>query len=381
MNKRLKFILIIAGSLALLIVILFQAGMFVSGRIAPGNKKLTDKSVIKGTRTVIKKSVIPELYYAVGTIHSRTEVELSSRITARVIEVKKRSGDKAAKGEVLIELDKRDLQAILTQAEKRVKEVQSGIQAADQGVKEADAAFKLAQENYKRDKLLFSKGVIPQKALDRSTSIKDQTSSALAQAKQRKLQAMAALEAAHGMVKEVTAKLEYATIRSPFDGIVGKQLADPGDLASPGIILMTVFDPTRIMFYVPIRESLVEKVQIGDKLFINVPAINKEVEGVIREIVPSVDSGSRTFLVKICILKNEDLMPGMFATLKLRIGTKKVILIPQKAIKRIGQLEYVTVIGKGDKAEKKLIRTVPYKDDTVIVISGLHPGEIVISEK
>ena len=179
------------------------------------------------------------------------------------------------------------------------------------------------------------------------------------------------------MVRNAEAWLAYASIKSPLDGIISKQLAEAGDLATPGIILMTVFDPKQIMLYVPISESLVSLLKIGTPLEINVPAVHQTVPAIIREIVPSVDPGSRTFLVKVCIKESGNLMPGMFGTLNLQTGTKSAILIPKTAIMNIGQLEYVMIIRNGE-GFKQLIRTIDYSDDMVNVVTGLSPKDKIL---
>ena len=326
----------------------------------------------------IKEQEIPTYYRAVGTVHSRTEVELASRITARIIEIKARSGDKVEKGEVLIELDKSDLEAQLSRAKEMLNESQAAIKSADQEILKVKAAFTLASSNLKRDQLLFSKKVVPQKVLDQSTSNFEQAQSSLSQAEQNKSRFFSAAEGAQAAVREALARLQYATIKSPFDGIVAQQLTDPGDLASPGITLMTVFDPSRIMFYVPISESLVEQVKIGDKLPVEVQALKASVEGEIREIVPAVDPGSRTFLVKICVDKTQALMPGMFGSLNLKTGTRKVVIVPDNAITRIGQLEYVQLRKNDGSQTRQLIRSVRHSESQMEVISGLNTGETIL---
>jgi len=375
MNKKNKILLTLAGGVTLLIIIMIQTGIFSTGKISPG-KGISKSDSISGNKITVKEIEIPVIYHAVGTIRSRTEVELSSRITARITEIKVRSGDKISKDQVLIELDKSNLKAKLKQAQERLNETKSAIKSASQEINKTKAAFTLAESTLTRDKGLFEKKIIPKKVLEESTSRFDQASSSLNQAEQYKIQANSAMEAALGNIKEVEANLSYATIKSPFSGIAAKRLADPGDLASPGIILMTIFDPTRIMFYVPISESLVNKVKVGKELPITVPAIGKTVNSQIREIVPSVDPDSRTFLVKVCILKNNSLMPGMFGTLNLQVGKEKAIIIPKSAVTKVGQLEYVNLY-KNNTIQKQLIRSVKYKDNQVKIISGLKPGNII----
>lgn len=376
--KNKKIFIIALGAIGLLLLILFQSGVFSGKKIQPGKTEnsLTQKKYSK--KIIIKEKDVPEYYRAVGTIHSRTEVELASRITARIIDVKARSGDRVTKEEPLIELDKSDLQAQLSRSKEMLNESQASIKAADQAVEKAKAAFKLASSDLKRNQLLFSKNVVPQKVLDQSTSNYEQAQSSLMEAQQNKLRTLSTAQASQAAVKEAMARLQFATIKSPFDGIVAQQLADPGDLASPGITLMTVFDPTRIMFYVPISESLIKQVKIGEKIPVKIQALQKSIEGEIREIVPAIDPGSRTFLVKICIERSDKLMPGMFGVLDFKTGTKKVILIPDSAIIRIGQLEYVQVQKKDGSKTKKLIRSVKYDNTHAQVISGLKIGDTVL---
>ena len=105
--------------------------------------------------------------------------------------------------------------------------------------------------------------------------------------------------------------------------MVAERLADPGDIASPGNKLLRLFDPTRLMLDVPVREGLVTRIKLGERVYFHVDALGTNLTGEVREVVPSVDHGSRTFLVKICIGEAPALMPGMFGVLQLPIGTRR----------------------------------------------------------
>ena len=378
MNRHAKTLAMAAVVAVLLVLILWQSGVFRTDLIEPGEAAAEYPKAAADEILAVEETEIPSLYHAVGTIHSRTEAEVAARITARILDVKVRSGDKVKTGDILVELDKTDLAERLQQARERVKEAKAALKAAEQSVKEMSAVFELAKQNFERDKVLFKKDVIPKKQFDATRSQYEAAMAALNRANERKTSAQAAIEAAQAAVKEQSAMLGYATITAPFDGIVARQLADPGDLASPGVTLITLFDPTRIMFYVPIREGLVRKVKVGDKIMVDVPAAGEAVEGVIREIVPSVNVGSRTFLVKICLPKNGGLMPGMFGSIALNVGKQKAILIPKEAIVNVGQLEYVGVVDKTGGVRKRLVRTLPYDGARRGVVSGLRRGERIL---
>ena len=351
MKKLLKVAVIVAAGLIIFAVILYQTGSFRSGMIAPGEQSTVEttnnKKLFKLTQTKI-----PLIYQTVGTVRSRDEIELSPRIISRITQITRRSGDSVKAGELLVQLDDSDLRAAESEAMENLKVIESALQ--------------LAVKSYKRQKLLLARNVIPKKTFE--------------EAEQVLRSSMARKKAARQAVLQAKANLSYAKIKSPMNGIVSDRMDDPGDLASPGNIIMKIFDSSRLMLYVPLRESLVKSVKIGDKIKFNVESLKRLFSGVISEIVPAVDPGSRTFLVKMCIKGNtKGLMPGMFGTVELKLGSKKAYIVPASAITRIGQLEYLTVM-QDNKLSKILVRTVAGpKADELRIVSGINTDtEIVL---
>jgi RND family efflux transporter MFP subunit len=344
MKRLLKISIIIIAALLVLAVILYQTGTFRSGMISPGEKTVSAEES-KGKVFKLVPTTVPVYYKTVGTIRSRDEIELSPRIIARITDITKRSGDSIKKDEILIKLDDSDLVAAELQASEKLKA--------------AEAVQEWAEKNYRRQKTLLEKKVIPSKTFE--------------QAEEALQTAFAGKKAAQQAMRQAQANLSFATIKSPMDGIISDRLNDPGDLASPGNIIMKIFDPKRLMIYVPLRESLVKSVKIDDKIKFYVESLKQSFTGEVREIVPSVDPGSRTFLIKMCILGDTKiLMPGMFGTIELQLGTEKAWIVPSEAVTRIGQLEYLHTL-KDDKVIKTIVRTVPgTKKGTLKIVSGIN---------
>ena len=352
MKKSLKIAVIAAAGLIIVIVILYQTGTFRSGMIAPGEQAVV-KTQNNNKLFKLIPTNIPLMYYTVGTVRSRDEIELSPRIISRITQITRRSGDSVKTGEILVQLDDSDLKAAEREAAENLKVVKS--------------ALRLAITNYKRQKLLLARNVIPKKTFE--------------EAEQGLRASMAREKAALQALRQTQANLSYATIKSPMDGIVSDRMDDPGDLASPGNIIMKIFDSNRLMLYVPLRESLVKSVKIGDKIKFNVESLKRSLTGAVSEIVPAVDPGSRTFLVKICIKENiKGLMPGMFGTVELKLGSEKAYIVPSSALTRIGQLEYLTVI-RDNEATKILVRTIAgQKAGELRIVSGIDSDtEIVLN--
>ncbi len=353
MKKIIKIIVFIGAATIILLLILYQTGTFNTALIEPGETDSKTTPRHGGTVFELHEREIPVIYKNIGTVRSRDEIELAPRIIARIQEITRREGDTAKKGDVLVRLDNSDLEAAEQQAQERLNS--------------ALASLKRAEQDYHRQKLLLEKDVIPRKSFE--------------QAEEVWKSAAAAVNAAEQARQQARVNLSYATIVSPMDGIVADRFNDPGDLASPGNIILKLFDPTRLMLYVPLRESLVKSVKIGDKINFRVEALQQNFVGEVREIVPSVDPGSRTFLVKTCILDEyPGLMPGMFGTISLQLDKEKAWLVPENALTRIGQLEYLTMADEDGSSSRLMVRTTPSpKPGFLKIISGVNaPLKIII---
>ena len=155
----------------------------------------------------------------------------------------------------------------------------------------AAAARQRAASDFERGRKLRASGVISQSEFDQVEStfkIAD-----------------AELERAQQAAQSGEVALSYTRISSPVTGRVIERLADPGDTAVPGTPLLSLYDPTALRIEVPVRESLVTRLAVGDRLAVRVGDEKETLQGRIDEIVPQAEAGSRTFLVKIGLPKHE----------------------------------------------------------------------------
>ena len=126
------------------------------------------------------------------------------------------------------------------------------------------------------------------------------------------------------------------------------------------------------------REQLALTLATGDELQVELPARGQEHTGRIEEIVPAADPGSRSFLVKVILPSARDLLPGMYARLKVPAGIRSQVLVPADRVARVGQLDVVWVARDGS-AERRFVRLGgPAADDMVEVLSGLDEGDRVL---
>ncbi|MBU1105568.1 MAG: efflux RND transporter periplasmic adaptor subunit [Candidatus Riflebacteria bacterium] len=360
---------------ALLFLMLFQGGFFATGQILPGMNQEKPENI--GATIKVEDTAKPDFYKAIGTVRSRNEVDIMPRIVARIVEIKVRSGDSVKIGDVLAVLDAQDLSAGVSKGQDQLRAANAAVAAADEQVKAAQAVLDMASKDLERNKSLFEKNAISRRDYDQAISAFKQAEAGLHQASQNRTGAAANAAAAAQGIKQAQAGLGYATLNSPIDALVAERLADPGDLGNPASVMLRLFDPNSLLLEVPVRESLVKEVVIGAKVDYAVPALGTSYQGTVREIVPSVDPRSRTFLVKVCIDNADGLMPGMFGTIRIPLKSdKKVIIIPESAIIKTGQLESVVEVENG-RLLRRQIRSVDVGNGMREVISGLKAGQII----
>jgi RND family efflux transporter MFP subunit len=374
-NKKNLSIWLVVGAGILVSIVVIR--LISSQKIAPGllNDMAVDSSAPEST---VKASIetITEWYEAVGTVRPRTETRIEAQVTAQVTDVKIGPGDKVAKGEVLLTLDNRQLLSRLDQAKQALKSAVAGKEQARQAVIAAKAAYTQAESNYKRTRTYFESQAATSLDLENAESVYLQAKAGLTNAKEGLSGADARIRQAEEVVKEAEIALGYTTISAPESGEVLKRLVEPGDLALPGkpLIFLRTSQFLRLEAYV--REGLIKLVTPGRKLSVHVDTLGKTTDAVVEEIVPYADPQTRTFLVKAAMPHVPGVYPGMYGKLLIPVREQKVVLVPQKAIRQVGQLELVWVKEK-DKWKTGFIKTGKRIGDKVEILSGLSGDEIL----
>ncbi len=174
--------------------------------------------------------------------------------------------------------------------------------------------------------------------------------------------------------------LSYSKIVAPFSARVTDKFAEAGDLASPGLKLLTLYNPELLRIDANVRESLALSLKIGQTLKTKIVALNLNIPAIIEEIVPAADPGARSFLIKAKVNSHPQLHPGMFAKIQIPTGKHLQLSVPINYIRQIGQLDMVWVL-EGSIPVRRFIRTGQQSMEQVMVISGLNPGEKLIDPK
>ena len=280
---------------------------------------------------------------AVGTVKAIRGIDLTSESAGEITALHFDSGDEVEAGQLLLVLNDEVEQA------SRLNQI---------------ASRELAQILFERDRQLIQENSIPQTQLDRSK---------------------ADLERARAQLAETEARLKNKRIHAPFGGILGIRRVELGDYLSPGTMIATLQDRSalEIDFSVPARFA--PQLKIGQKIELSVSAFpDQTFAAELAAIDARVDPGTRSLLLRARILEPGGLIPGMFASLRVDLGsTQPVVTVPETAVTYSLQGNAVFVLEPteegGMTALARIVTVGTVRNGRTAILDGLEAGERIVT--
>jgi membrane fusion protein, multidrug efflux system len=300
-------------------------------------------STVKATRTGWQNQI-----RAVGTLRAVRGADLSAQASGVVDDIEFESGNDVPAGKLLLKLKPNDDFAKLDQLE---------------------AAAELAAQTLKRDQEQFAAQAISQATIDTDVST---------------------LKAARAQVIAQRALIEEKMVKAPFAGRLGIRQVDLGQYLSAGTTIVTLqaLDPIYVDFYVP--QQALKDMRPGESLSASLDAYPEMTfRGSIQSVNSKVDPASRNVQVRASF-PNADhrLVPGMFTSVAIDAGSAvSMVTLPQTAItyNPYGDTVYVVEHGTGgdgkpvQTVQQRLVKLGATRGDQVAVLSGIGPGDEVVS--
>lgn len=335
-----------------------------------GEKKETPVSheTVSDLRIVtVQKRTAPDYIESTGTVRAAESAQLSSQVLAAVTGVTVHEGDHVRKGQVLVTLDDSQFRAGTERAS-------SAVTAAGKEVSVAEANYNLADVTVKRYENLFSKKSVSPQEFDEVKARHQAAQAQLEQAHAGQAQARAALAEARTMQG-------YTRLVAPFDGVITDKRVELGNLASPGMPLLTVENTGRYRLEGNVNENDIASVRIGMTALVTIESLAAEtISAKVAQIVPAADPASRTFLVKLDLPHLPNLRSGLFGRLRIPKGTRDMLLVPRTAILDRGQLQAVYVIGNDQVATLRYVTLGHEQEKNIEVLSGIESGEKLVAD-
>ena len=321
-----------------------------------GDKKET---ITKETAIAVKVSGVSEnteggFITASGKIEAENSANLSTRMMGYVTKIHVKVGQKVGAGQLLVSINNSDLQAKKAQV--------------DASILQATAGYNNAKKDYDRFVNLYKQQSASQKELDDMTA--------------RYEMAKAGLEGAKQMRNEVISQFSYSNITAPFSGTVTNTFVKEGDMANPGMPLVSVEGATRLQVTAMVSENNIASIKKGMVVKVLVKSSNTTLNGKVSEVSSSATNTGGQYLVKINLDKTDSsVLSGMFVNVQFPVSnmiqtTKtEMVLVPETALVKQGQLTGIYTIGTGNVAILRWLRTGKTFGNQVEVLSGLSANE------
>lgn len=340
MNKNNKLYSSLS-SIALLLLIGIVAACTLEGKDRDDTKKNSAPATAPGISVdglIVKPSTLKEQLEVSGTLLANQEVNITSELPRKIINIQAKEGNVVKKGTLLFQLDDADLQAHLEQLQQREK---------------------LAVLNESRLKDLIENDAAVQQDYDQATTN---------------------LKVLQAEIRQLQVTLDKTRIRAPFDGRIGIVHVYPGALVSPNTVLTNFVDDRQIKIEFSVPEKYAQMIVTGSDQKFKVESDTREYTAKIAASESHLNETTRTLLVRaITANPGRTLIPGQSARLQLTLNTSNdALMISSRALIPSSQ-GYSVYISKGNKvllAPVEIGQRDPYD---VQITKGLSSGDTVIT--
>jgi RND family efflux transporter MFP subunit len=311
-------------------------------------------------------------------------------------------GDRVKKGQLLAVLEIPEMADDLARGKATLKRSEAEAVRARDELRRAQATHDIADLSFTRLSQVAAQrpGLVAQQEIDDARS-KDLVAEAQVAA------ARSGLDAANEQISESQAALgriktmfDYARVTAPFDGVVTKRYADTGSMIQAGTASQTQAMPlvrlsenSLLRLIVPVPESAVPTVHIGQQVEVRVPTLNRAFPGKVVRFASKLSESTRTMDTEIDVPNpGLVLVPGMYADVRLNLERRdKVLAIPVTAVDlangeasqqpkggATGRSGQVMLVATGNRIESRRVSLGLETANKVEVLSGLKEGNLVV---
>jgi membrane fusion protein, multidrug efflux system len=355
-------------------IAVMTAGCGERGKHAPGS---AEGPLLRGVEVVEAGGGSRERFIeATGTVRAETIAAVAAQVMGRITSLPVAEGSRVEKGAILATIDDTQVRAQLSAAGAQVTEAEAGLREVEGAIAQAEASKSLAEKTYERFRVLHEEKVVTSQEFDevevkRTVAIKDYE-----RAMDKRAQVVAKITQAKAQEDAARAMLSYTRVRAPFPGVVTGKKADVGSMAAPGVPILVLEDTRRYRIEASVPEAYLGVLDVGSRVRVILGAPpGKEISGTISEVVPQVDPESRTFTAKVDLPEGgERFRTGMFGRVLFPTGKENMVLVPRKAISRVGGYDALYTVAADNVVRLVVVTTGRAFGDEVEILSGIGPG-------
>ena len=371
-------------SVAVLAEITISCDAQKAGASEPGKTAhVHEVGVVKTVRRTMERQLVVS-----SELVPFQQIDVYAKESGFVRELDVDYGTHVKEGQVMAILEIPELRMQLEEDEASIRDATGQVARARKEVDRVDAQHKVAHLEFSRlDQVAKQRpGLVAQQEVD------DRQGTDLA-AEAQVEGAQSNLESAESLLARAQARLrhdqvlyDYSKITAPFTGVVTKRYANLGTLMQSGMNsstqampLVQLSEDGLFRLVIPVSESWVPFIHIGDPVDVRVPTLNRNFPGKVARFSVDVQEDTRTMHTEVDVPNpNHVLVPGVYAEATLRLDRKaNALAVPQEAVNIDGDERTVWVIDPSNKVEERKVTTGIETPHDVEITSGLKEGELV----
>jgi RND family efflux transporter MFP subunit len=348
----------------------------------------TEPTVTVGVTTVVKRTLGREITLSSELVPFQ-EIDVYAKESGYIRTLNVDYGTHVKQGQVMATLEIPELEAQLQEDQAEIKNAANQVSRAQHELDRDEAQYKALHLEYTRLNNVFETqpGIVAQQEVD------DAQGKDLAAASQVDA-GKASLDAAQSQLAASKARLvhdqtlfDYSRITAPFSGVVTERYANLGTLMQAGtgsstqampLVRLSQDDLFRLV--IPVPESYVRYIRIGDPVTVNVPSLNRTFPGKVARFSVDVRADTRTMHTEVDVPNPKRLLlPGLYADAQLTLDQQpNVPAVPVQAINHEGNKTTVFVVTNNDRLEVRPVELGLQTSTDVEVISGVQIGDQVV---
>jgi len=317
------------------------------------------------------------------------QIDVMAKVAGYVRSITVDLGDRVREGQLLATLEIPEMEDELTKAAAAIDQTDAEIATASDELRRAEAAHDLAHLSYTRigDVLKKEPGLVPQQEVDEARSRDLVAEAQVSAAKSNRRTAEQKARVARAEQGRLQTLHRYTTISAPFDGVVTKRYANAGSMIQAGTASQSQAMPVvqlsqnnLLRLILPVPESVVSHVHVGETLAVRVPSVGKTFPGRVARFADKIQQATRTMDTEVDVPNPAlTLIPGMYAEVTLRLdGRSNVLAVPVDAVDRSASAPRVYSVTTAGVIRIVPVTTGLETDQRIEVRSGLEEGDIVV---
>lgn len=298
------------------------------------------------TTQLVKDTLFRHFTEVQGDVATKENILIYPEFSGLLREVYVKEGQKVTKGTILARIDDGGLSSQLAQIE---------------------AQATLAKTTFERQKRLWEQNI--------GSEI-------------QYLEAKTTYDAAQNSVNQIRTQVGKTVVRAPFTGVIDQVISEQGVVVNPGqnaLFRLVNLDNMYVLASVP--ENYLGKIKTGTSVIVEIAAIGKQFEGVVRQVGNFINPDNRSFQIEVALPNKEgQIKPNLIATVRLNDYTaENAIIVPENTIQQNSQGQTLVYLFEKESdstgvAKRVIVETgYTYRQD-IEILSGLKPGDQVIVE-